>query len=400
MSTLLGWVIFIFALGISVMLHEFGHFFFAKLFHMKATQFFIGFGYTLWSRTKGETEYGIKAIPAGGFVKIVGMTSMEEVDPEDEPRSFRRHPAWQRLIVLAAGSFMHFVLAFLLVFTLPLALGLVNNSTNTIGTVVTCVPKTDQSGCTKGESKSPAAQVGVRPGDSIVSFAGKPIHTWAQFTNAIDAEPLGARVKVVLEHDGKQYTKETTLAKTEQVNANGKKTGKTVAFLGVSQATVMQRTSPLRAVSYAGATFGQIITESGDAVGDIPHEVSHLFAKSQASSGSQVTSVVGVGEITGQVVSAPVAWQYKTATILLIIAEVNVFIGLANLLPILPLDGGHIAVVIYERVRAWFARLRGRADPGLVDMTKLVPVSLAVFAVVMGFSLLVMLANIIHPVKI
>src|ERR1700733_6352843 len=192
MSEVLGWIIFIVAISAPIILHEFGHFITAKKFGMKATQFFMGFGPTIWSVQKGETEYGIKAIPAGGFVKIVGMTSMDEVDPADEPRSFRRHPAWQRLIVLVAGSTMHFLLALVLLLAIPLAVGIQNTSTTTVGAVVTCVPKTDESSCTSGEAKSPAVQIGLRPGDSIVAFAGKPVHAWSQFNSDIEAEPTGA----------------------------------------------------------------------------------------------------------------------------------------------------------------------------------------------------------------
>lgn len=400
MSELLGWIIFIVAISFSIILHEFGHFITAKKFGMKATQFFMGFGPTLWSHTRGETEYGVKAIPAGGFVKIIGMTSMEEVDPEDEPRSFRRHPAWQRLIVLVAGSTMHFLLALVLLMAIPLAVGIQNTSTTTVGTIVTCVPKTDLSGCSKDQARSPAAQIGLRPGDSIVAFAGQPVHTWGQFTSAIRAEPIGARVSITLEHNGQRFTKEATLAKTRTVNSNGQP-GKTIAFVGVSQATVFQRTGLGRAVTYSGSMFGQAVSETVDVVGTLPSAFSHLFAKNRSqTAGGDVTSIVGVGEITSQVVAAPAGWQAKAFLVLLIVVSVNIFIGLLNLLPLLPLDGGHVAVVLYERVRAWFARMRGRPDPGLVDMTKLVPVSLGVFALVIGFSLLLIYADIVNPIKI
>ena len=158
--SLLGWVIFVVALLFSVMLHETGHFVTAKKFGMKVTQYFVGFGTTLWSTKRGETEYGIKVLPLGGFVKITGMTSMDEVDPADEPRSFRRHPAWQRLVVLFAGSFMHFVLAFVLLFLLAAVIGLDNNNTTQLGPVSTCVPanaKAFSSGtCTAADPASPA----------------------------------------------------------------------------------------------------------------------------------------------------------------------------------------------------------------------------------------------------
>jgi membrane-associated protease RseP (regulator of RpoE activity) len=361
---------------------------------MKATQFFLGFGPTLWSRQKGETEYGIKAIPAGGFVKIVGMTSLDEVDPADEPRSFRVKPASQRVIVLVAGSFMHFLLAFLLLLALPLAIGIENDTTTTIGTVVTCVPTSNTAPCAKGEPSSPAARLGLRPGDKIVAFGGVPVHTWGQFESVIHSHRPDSTVAVTIQRGSSQFVKTVTLAKTE-IN------GKAGPFLGIAQAAVFQRAGPLRAVTYAGSMFSQAVTGTAHVVTTLPSAVSHLFAKNRAKTpGGQVTSVVGVGEITGQVVAAKIGWQAKAALVLLIIISVNIFIGLLNLLPLLPLDGGHIAVILYERVRAWLARLRGKPDPGLVDMTKLIPVSLSVFAVLIGFSLLLILADLVNPINI
>jgi RIP metalloprotease RseP len=177
--TLLGWVIFIFALLFSIMLHEFGHFLTAKKFHMKVTQFFVGFGQTLWSTVRGETEYGIKAVPAGGFVKIVGMTRLEEVDVADEPRSFSHQPYWQRMIVLAAGSFMHFLLAFLLLFLLAVGIGqATDSSAATVGSIEPCVPKSDTATtCIKSDPASPAVKSGLQAGDKVIALAGKPVHT-------------------------------------------------------------------------------------------------------------------------------------------------------------------------------------------------------------------------------
>ena len=193
-----------------------------------------------------------------------------------------------------------------------------------------------------------------------------------------------------------EFTKEATLAKTATVSGKA-----SVAFVGVSQATVFQRTGLPRAVTYAGSMFGQAVSETVGVVGSLPSAFDHLFAKNRSqTSGGDVTSIVGVGEITSQVVAAPAGWQSKAFLVLLIIVSVNIFIGLLNLLPLLPLDGGHVAVVLYERVRAWLARMRGRPDPGLVDMTKLVPVSLAVFALVIGFSLVLIMADIVNPIKI
>src|SRR5437762_7887079 len=175
MTFLLGILIFVVALLFSIMLHEAGHFVTAKKFGMKVTQFFVGFGQTLWSRRKGETEYGVKAIPAGGFVKIVGMTDLEDIDPADEPRSFRRQPGWQRIIVLAAGSFMHFALAFVLLFALAAGIGLAGAGTSaTVGAIATCVPSRLTAGCNASTPASPAQQAGIPAGDHPIPVAAPP----------------------------------------------------------------------------------------------------------------------------------------------------------------------------------------------------------------------------------
>ena len=394
--SLLGWVIFIVALLFSVMLHESGHFVTAKKFGMKVTQYFVGFGTTLWSTRRGETEYGIKALPLGGFVKIVGMTSMDEVDPADEPRSFRRHPAWQRLIVLFAGSFMHFVLALVLLFLLAAAIGLDNDNTTQLGPVAACVPanaKAFENGtCTASDRPSPAKAAGIQAGDKVVSFDGKPVSSWTALGNDIRSTPAHRTVPVVVLRDGHQVTLHVTLA------AVGGRSG---SYLGVENTNVFQRYNPIRSVTYAGSMFGQVLTGSAKEIGSLPAAIPHLFAKNRSSTAAgQVTSVVGAGEITGDVVSASVGWQVKVDYVLLIVASLNIFVGAFNLLPLLPLDGGHIAVIIFERIRAWFARLRGRADPGLVDMTKLVPVSMGVFAILVVFGLMLILADLVNPIRL
>src|SRR5450755_602973 len=394
--SLLGWGIFIVALLFSVMLHEFGHFATAKKFGMKVTQYFVGFGTTLWSMKRGETEYGIKALPFGGFVKITGMTSMDEVDPADEPRSFRRHPAWQRLIVLFAGSFMHFVLAFVLLFLLAAVIGLDNNNTTQLGPVATCVPanaKAFSAGtCTATDAASPAKAAGLRAGDKVVSFGGKPVSTWTALGNDIRDTPAHRSVPVVILRNGHRQTLHVTLASVS---------GRSGSYLGIQDTNVFQHYNPVRSVTYAGSMFGQVLTGSAKEIGQLPSAIPHLFAKNRSStSAGQVTSVVGAGEITGSVVSANVGWQVKVDYVLLIMASLNIFVGAFNLVPLLPLDGGHIAVVIFERLRAWFARLRGRSDPGLVDMTKLVPVSVGVFGILVFFGLILILADIVNPIHL
>jgi membrane-associated protease RseP (regulator of RpoE activity) len=396
MSFLLGVAIFVLAVLVSIMLHEAGHFLTAKKFHMKVTQFFVGFGQTLWSKVRGETEYGVKALPLGGFVKITGMTALDEVDPADEPRSFRRQPGWQRIIVLAAGSFMHFALAFFLLILLAVGLGLENDNTTAIGTVDSCVPTSvqalDQQSCTGSRGTSPAQLAGIKPGDKIISIGGTRVRNWTQLGTTIRNQPPGRPAAVVVQRDGKQLT---LLATPVTIP------GRSGSYLGIGNAAIFQRLNPLRALSYAGSAFGQVVTESVSGVAKLPAALPSLFAKDRAKTAAgQVGSVVGAGDTAGQVVAAKIGWQSKVAFLLAIVISLNIFVGIFNLLPLLPMDGGHLAVIIYERCRAWLARLRGKPDPGLVDMRKLIPVSVGVFALLVGFSLLLIMADIINPVHL
>jgi membrane-associated protease RseP (regulator of RpoE activity) len=394
---LLGWVIFLFALLFSVMLHETGHFVMAKKFGMKAIRYFVGFGPTIWSTYRGETEYGIKALPLGGFVKIVGMHSLDDPDdPADEARSFRRHPAWQRIIVLAAGSVMHFLLALGLIFGLALGVGIENENTTQLGTISPCVASSvtalDNGTCTASDKPSPAKLAGLRVGDTVVAFDGKSVSNWTQLGDAIRSARPGSRSAITVRRDGKLVTLHTTLASVP---------GRSGSYLGIAATVVFQPASPLRAVTYAGSTFGQVIVGSAKAVAALPAAVPKLFSKDRSSTaGGQVSSVVGAAEATGAAVAADVGWQYKVSFVLLLIASLNIFVGAFNLLPLLPMDGGHIAVIIYERIRAWLARLRGRPDPGLVDMAKVLPVSFSLFMVIAFFSVALILADIVNPVNI
>jgi membrane-associated protease RseP (regulator of RpoE activity) len=404
---LLGWFIFLFALLFSVMLHETGHFVMAKKFGMKCTRFFVGFGPTIWSTRRGETEYGIKALPVGGFVKIIGMHSLDDVDdPADEPRSFRRQPGWQRIIVLCAGSFMHLVLAFLLVAGLVMTVGIENTNTTQLGTVTSCVPTnaTDLNNGTCGTSHtpSPAAEAGLRVGDKVLAFDGKPVSNWTQLGNLIKAVSPGTTVPVTVQRPvaNSAASKTTTQTLTLHVTL-AQVPGRSGGYLGVAADTVFQVASPWRAVTYTGSFFGQELSGSVHAIGALPSAFPKLFSKDRAqTTGGQVSSMVGVAEATGQAVAANVGWRYKVEYVLLLIAAVNVFVGAFNMLPLLPLDGGHVAAVLWEMIRSRFARLRGRPDPGLVDMRKLVPVMFSIFMVLVFFSMVVLLADIVNPVNV
>jgi len=392
----IGWVIFIVALLVSVMLHETGHFVFAKAFGMKVTRFFVGFGPTIWSTWRGDTEYGIKALPLGGFVKIVGMHSLDDPDdPADELEAFRGKPAWQRIIVLCAGSATHFLLALVLIFGLALGVGIATDNTNQLGTISPCVPANvtayDNGTCTDSDPASPAAQAGLQAGDVVTAVNGHPVSNWTQLADAIRAAPSWEPVTITVRRHDRLVTLETTMAAVS---------GRSGSYLGVGPAVVFQPASPLGAIEYAGSTFGQVLVGSAQAAAALPAALPKLFGKNRASvQGGQVTSVVGAAEATGAAVGSNEAWQYKVSFVLLIIASLNIFVGAFNMLPLLPMDGGHVAAIIYERIRAWLARLRGRPDPGLVDMTKLLPVMFSLFMVIVFFAVVLVLADIINPLK-
>jgi membrane-associated protease RseP (regulator of RpoE activity) len=396
---LIGWVIFLVALLVSVMLHETGHFVLAKRFGMKVTRYFVGFGPTLWSTWRGETEYGIKALPFGGFVKIVGMHSLDDPDdPEDEPRAFRSHPAWQRILVLCAGSATHFILALLLIFGLALGVGIANDNVTQVGTISSCVPVSlnayDNGSCTGSHQQSPAELAGLRVGDTITAFDGRSVSnfTFTQLTDVIRPLPPGTPVTITVRRAGKLVNLHATLAGIP---------GRSGSYLGVGSAVVFQVASPLRAVEYAGSSFGQVLVGSAQAVAELPGALHVLFNAKERSTapGGQVTSVVGAAQATGAELGSSQGWQYKVSFVLLLIASLNIFVGAFNMLPLLPLDGGHVAVIIYERIRAWLARLRGRPDPGLANMAKLVPVSFGLFLILILFSLTLVAADIFNPVN-
>jgi membrane-associated protease RseP (regulator of RpoE activity) len=392
----LGWAIFLFALLFSVMLHETGHFVMAKKFGMKVTRYFVGFGPTIWSIRIGETEYGIKALPLGGFVKIIGMHSLDDVDPGDEPRSFRRQPGWQRIIVLSAGSFMHFLLAFVLIGGLALGIGIENDNTTQLGTITPCVASNvknlNNDICVKGNAKSPAELAGFRVGDTITSIDGRPVNTWTGF-EAIRNLPVGSVATITVLRAGKTVTLHAKLAHVP---------GRSGSYLGVAPTIVFQTASPIGAITYAGSAFWQVLDGSADAVAALPGALPKLFNKKERadSAGGQVTSVYGAAEATGQAVAADVGWQYKVSFVLLLIASLNIFVGVFNMFPLLPLDGGHVAIVIWERIRAWLARLRGRPDPGLVDISKVLPVCFSIFVIVMCFGVLLIVADIVNPLNV
>jgi membrane-associated protease RseP (regulator of RpoE activity) len=244
----------------------------------------------------------------------------------------------------------------------------------------------------QGDPRSPAALAGLHSGDKIVAVAGQRVHNWNQIGDAIKEHPAGSPVPFTINRGGREITKQVTLTSVSWRKG---------AFLGVSPIVVYSRAGPIKGLTFAGSQFGSITTQSVTALGRIPKAIPYLFSKDRAATpGGQVSSIYGAASITGDVVAANIGWQQKLSVVLLIIIDVNIFVGIFNLVPLLPLDGGHLAVVLFERARAWIARLFHRADPGPVDIKRLIPVSVGVFALVVAFGLLLIAADIINPLSL
>jgi membrane-associated protease RseP (regulator of RpoE activity) len=399
--TLFGYVAFIAILLLSVVLHEAGHFLTARRFGMKATEFFVGFGPRLWSFRRGETEYGVKAIPAGGYVRIVGMTELDEVDPADEERAFYRQPAPQRAIVLAAGSVVHFIIALLLFAFVPLALG-VPEASRTIGTVSECVPAKSTEPCTPASQPSPAKAAGLRPGDVIVAVDGRPVASWEQATQALRDSGQGM-VSLDIERDGQRLALAPVLAAQEQPVAADSKEVRQVPVLGVRPKGVLVRDNPIEAIGSAGSNFGQAVTGTFKGLvaipAGIPPLVDAVFSDTKRSLDGPV-GIVGIGRVSGEILGGGTELAARLGGFLLFMAGLNVFIGIFNLLPLLPLDGGHLAVLGYEKARERIYRMLGRPDPGRVDLAKLLPAAYAFLVLIIGLSVLLLAADIVNPISL
>ncbi|HET6815962.1 MAG TPA: site-2 protease family protein [Mycobacteriales bacterium] len=392
MSYALGVIVFVVALLVSVMLHEFGHFATAKHYGMKATKFFIGFGPTLWSTRRGETEYGVKAIPAGGFVKIIGMTPLEDVEPGDEDRVFYKQPPVRRFVVLVAGSLAHLIIAVLVVFACiaathddPIIADL------RVSRTPTCITADSSQPCTPSDPRAPAYGV-LRKGDVIVSVNGQDVSSQSSATlSDIVGKNAGRPVTFVVMRAGHDQTLRVTPI---PFNLDGK----TVGRIGVESELVPRHVSTTQAFGRTFTALGSFFTSTVKALGDLPHQISLILQNKPRGNGA--ASVVDIARVSGQVAQAHVSLGERIASLMLIIAQVNFFIGIFNLLPLLPLDGGHIAILGFEEARSRLYRRIGRRDPGRVDLLKIMPVTYAVVALFIGVSLLLVYAGIVNPIRI
>ena len=392
---IIGVIAFVVALLLSVMIHEAGHYLTAKKFGMKVTEFFVGFGKKIWSTQRGETEFGVKAIPAGGYCRIVGMTPREVLSEADADRAFVKAGVGQRLIVLGAGSFLHFVIGFVLLLALFSVIG-ITSLTNQVDRVSDCIPQTATEECSSKSTPSPAKNAGILAGDQIISINGVEYTEWAQ------------AVRVIRQSAGKQLditvNRNSALINILVTPAFRELDGEKIGVLGVVNKVGTVTYGPITAVSKAGSFTIEILQNSLTALISLPSKIPDLINQTfgnEERDPEGLVGVVGVARVSGETAETKaLTGREKIATFVLIIASLNLFVGMFNLLPLLPLDGGHMAVAIADGVRNTRAKAKGLAKPAPFDVERLTPITMVVFVLMASLSLLLLTADILNPVRL
>ena len=398
-----GVLVVVLAIVAMVMLHELGHFATAKLSGMKVTEYFFGFGPRLWAVVRGETTYGVKALPAGGYVKIVGMTMLEDVPEEDEARSYRQATFPRRVLVVCAGSLVHFILAFALVWSVFSFLGTGVPSAPTVSSLLQV-----------DNRPGPATVAGVKPGDVFVSINGRPTPTFNSLT-AVIATSAGKPLHVVVRRGGRLVALVVTPAtETDKTCSAGVVTRHTKGEIGVELLVTKQVSyGPFEGVPKAASEFGSLVSATFSGLGSFfslsglrsfGHEVATAgrtttpakgcagipatVASGGSSSNGQIVSILGAVQLGSQLYSLGIS------SLFVFLAFINMFIGVVNLLPMLPLDGGHVAIAVYERVRS------RRGHPYHADVAKLLPFAYVFLALIVIVGVGALYSNILQPVHL
>jgi membrane-associated protease RseP (regulator of RpoE activity) len=382
--------IFIAALAVVIMIHESGHFLTAKWFDFKATKFFFGFGPTVWSVTRGETEYGVKALPLGGFIKIIGMNPYEEVVPEDQPRSYPNKPRWQRAIVIVAGSATHFIIAFLLLWVSAMTIGVqLSEPSTTVDNVTT----------TLGRAETPAATLGLRPGDRVVAVDGRPVDEWSEISSFIKRN-AGEDVEFGIQRDGARVTRSVALGSAifdrdgdvVAYAAPGRELRalrpgeSTAGFLGISPSPSYRRLGPIAAVGEGASTTWEFTVGSVVGIGSVFKQVfDGSLWDALTTQGPRAIDEAPCGIVC----ATQIAGRSDPYYLVGLIAGFTVFVGLMNLLPLPPLDGGHLAVIGYEAI-----------TKRTIDMRKLIPVAAAVISFFVVLTLAVVYLDLARPIEL
>ncbi|MFD4558643.1 M50 family metallopeptidase [Streptomyces sp. NPDC058469] len=427
---ILGIVVFAVGLLVSIAWHELGHLSTAKLFGIRVPQYMVGFGPTIWSRRKGDTEYGFKAIPFGGYIRMIGMfppgpdgriesrstspwrsmiedarsAAFEELEPGDESRLFYTRKPWKRVIVMFAGPFMNLILAVALFLTVLMGFG-ISQQTNTVSSVSECVIAQSQNRdtCKKTDPASPAAAAGLKAGDKIVSFNGAKTTDWNKLSDLIRATP-GKTVPIVVERKGQDLTLHAKIASNQVAKKDS--SGQivqgqyvTAGFLGFSAATGIVRQDFGDSLTWMGDRMGEAV----DSIAALPGKIPALWNAAFDGAPRQADSpmgVVGAARVGGEIFTLDIPPTQQLAMALMLVAGFNLSLFLFNMLPLLPLDGGHVAGALWEALRRNLAKVLKRPDPGPFDVAKLMPVAYVVAGIFVCFTLLVLVADVVNPVKI
>ncbi|BBZ17326.1 M50 family metallopeptidase [Mycolicibacterium gadium] len=402
MMFVLGIIAFALCILLSVALHECGHMWVARATGMKVRRYFVGFGPTLWSTRRpnklGETEYGVKAIPLGGFCDIAGMTSVDEIAPEDRQYAMYRQKTWKRTAVLAAGPAMNFVVGLVLIYAIAVIWGLPNLHPPTqaivgeTGCVAAQISKDEVADCT---GPGPAAEAGIRAGDVIVKVGDTPVSTFDEARTAL--QKASGPTTVVYERDGQPASAVVDVTRTQRFTGDGDQPS-TVGAIGIAAAYFgPTQYNPLSAVPGTFAFTGDLAVELGKSLAKIPTKIGALVQSIGGGERDPETpiSVVGASIIGGDTVDAGlwVAFWF-------FLAQLNFVLGAINLVPLLPFDGGHIAVAWYEKIRNMIRSARGKVAAAPVNYLKLMPATYIILFVVVGYMLLTVTADLVNPIRL
>ncbi len=424
MLAALGIAVMVVGLMVSIALHEIGHLAPAKKFGVKVSEYFVGFGPTVWSTKRGETEYGLKAFPLGGYVRLVGMVpparavkpvtfggwagnlirdareAAEEEIGDDDARAFYHLAWWRKIIVMAGGPVMNLIIAAVLFTVVVSGIG-VPAQTLTVRDTIACVLPSGATECAPGDQASPAVAAGLQPGDTFVSADGRELGEWGDLTSYVSERP-GQSIDLVVERDGELLNLTLTPASREVTDPAGASATQTIGYLGVYSLVEYQRQPWWQGVLDTGSYLGQTV----GVVAQLPSQLYHVARAAiglEERSESSVMGIVGIGRAAGDVTSVEgpgITLTDRVAQLLLLLAGLNLALFVFNVIPLVPLDGGHVASALWQGIKNGWARVRNLPRPAPVDVARMMPVAYGVFGILILMSLVLVYADVVAPVRV